>query len=50
MRAALLAAGLWAVSQVVSPVPMVAGCCAVVAAVTVALAPKVWAWTAGGAS
>lgn len=50
MRALWVAVGLWAVSQLLSPVPQAATEAVVAAVVTVAVAPRVWAWTAGGAS
>lgn len=52
MRAAVVAAvaGMWALSGLGSPVPQRLAEAAAVAVVGVALAPRVWAWTAGSAS
>jgi hypothetical protein len=46
----VLAAGVWAGSMLVSPVPMSAGLCLAAAVVAVTAAPRVAAWTAGGGS
>ena len=50
MRAAVvvLAAVVWAGSQVVSPVPVSAALGAVAALATALVVDRVWAWTGGG--
>lgn len=50
MRAVVLAVVVWAASQLVSPVPLSAVLVGAAVAVTVAVAPAVDRWTAGGAS